>query len=92
LTLPRHATLEFASRACPLIHRTPSLRNQHYAYLLREMRALADGHRRNVDPDLDLFLANIKEDEMRATADYLSRFSGPTKDRLQMRPNGVATD
>ncbi len=70
----------------------PSLRNQHYAYLLREMRALADGHRRNVDPDLDRFLATIKDDEMEATADYLSRLSGPTKDRLKMRPNGVTID
>lgn len=70
----------------------PSLRNQHYSYLLQQMRALADGHRRNIDPDLDRFLASIKEDEMEATADYLSRLRGRTKDRLKMRSNGVVSD
>jgi cytochrome c553 len=70
----------------------PSLRNQHYSYLLRQMRSLANGHRRNIDPDLDLFLASIKDDEMQATADYLSRLRGPTRDRQKMRPNGVVSD
>jgi cytochrome c553 len=70
----------------------PALRNQHYSYLLRQMRALINGHRRNVDPDLGLFLASIKDDEMQATADYLSRLSGPTKDHLKMRQNGVTSD
>jgi len=51
----------------------PALRNQHYSYLLREMQALAAGYHRSADPDLSRFLASIHEDEMRATADYLSR-------------------
>jgi cytochrome c553 len=70
----------------------PALRNQHYGYLLRQMQAFADGHRRNVDPDLDRFIASIKDDEMTATADFLSRLTGPIKDRTQMRQNGVVTD
>jgi cytochrome c553 len=70
----------------------PSLRNQHYSYLLRQMHGLADDHRRNVDQELVLFLANLKEDEQKGLADYLSRMSGPVKDRLKMRDNGVVGD
>ena len=70
----------------------PALRNQHYSYLLRQMHALADGHRRNVDPDLDRFLDSIKDDEMEATAGFLTRMHVPAKDRLKMRPDGVVND
>ena len=70
----------------------PSLRNQHYSYLLRQMHGLADDHRRNVDQELVLFLANLKEDEQKGLADYLSRMTGPVKDRLRMRDNGVVGD
>jgi len=70
----------------------PSLRNQHYSYLLKQTRALAENHRRNVDPNLVLFMANLKSDELTGLADYLSRLSGPVKDRLKMRDNGVVGD
>jgi hypothetical protein len=60
--------------------------------LVRQKRAFTNGHRRNVDPDLELFLNSFKGDEIRATADYLSRMRGPTKDRAQMRSNGVVSD
>jgi cytochrome c553 len=70
----------------------PALRNQHYGYLVRQMRAFTNGHRRNVDPDLEVFLNSFKDDEMHATADYLSRLKGPTEDRAQMRSNGVVSD
>jgi cytochrome c553 len=70
----------------------PSLRNQHYSYLLKQMRALAENHRRNVDPNLVLFIANLKPDELTGLADYLSRLNGPVKDRLKMRDNGVVGD
>lgn len=70
----------------------PSLRNQHYSYLLKQTRALAENHRRNVDPNLVLFMANLKSDELTGLADYLSRLSGPVKDRLRMRDNGVVGD
>jgi cytochrome c553 len=70
----------------------PALRNQHYAYLLRQMDALVQGHRRNIDPDLDLFLSSIKTDELEATADYLSRLKTPDRDRLKMNSNGVVGD
>lgn len=59
----------------------PSLRNQHYRYLVKEMRNLAAGHRFNVDEDLARFLRSLKADEMQGLADYLSRMQGPVRDR-----------
>lgn len=59
----------------------PSLRNQHYRYLLKEMRNLAAGHRFNVDDNLAPFLGSLKADEMQGLADYLSRMQGPVRDR-----------
>ena len=59
----------------------PSLRNQHYRYLMKEMRKLAAGHRFNVDEDLARFLNSLKADEMQGLADYLSRMQGPVRDR-----------
>jgi cytochrome c553 len=70
----------------------PSIRNQHYSYLLRQMHALRNGHRRNIDRDLDGFIGSLPEDELRATADYLSRLRGPTRDRSKMRDNGAVGD
>jgi cytochrome c553 len=59
----------------------PSLRNQHYRYLVKEMRNLAAGHRFNVDDDLARLLRNLKADEIQGLADYLSRMQGPVRDR-----------
>jgi cytochrome c553 len=57
----------------------PSLRNQHYRYLLKEMHKLAAGHRFNVDHDLAQSLRNLRADEMQGLADYLSRMQGPAR-------------
>lgn len=70
----------------------PSLRNQHYAYILQEMRALAASHRTNVEPDLILFMDSLATDEMEGIADYISRMSGPIKDRAQLRNDGSVGD
>jgi cytochrome c553 len=70
----------------------PSLRNQHYSYLLKQLEQFINGHRRNVDPDLERFFASFDVDEKRAVSDYLSRLHGPTQDRKHMRSNGVVTD
>lgn len=70
----------------------PSLRNQHYAYLLHQMRELATGHRANVEPELVLFLDSLEAEEMRGLADYLSRMQGPVADRARMRDDGFVGD
>jgi cytochrome c553 len=70
----------------------PSLRNQHYRYLVKEMRNLAAGHRFHVEDDLTRFLRNLKADEMQGLADYLSRMQGPVRDRARMKNDGTVSD
>jgi cytochrome c553 len=53
----------------------PSLRNQHYSYLVEQIRGLAMSHRKNVDPNLVRFLDSLAADEVDAIADYLSRLN-----------------
>jgi cytochrome c553 len=70
----------------------PSLRNQHYSYLLKEMRHLAAGHRFNVEDDLRRFLGSLQMDEMRGLADYLSRMRGAVQDRTRLNDDGTVSD
>jgi cytochrome c553 len=70
----------------------PSLRNQHYAYLVTQLNRIADGARHNVDENLIQFFRSLDADEISGVADYLSRLSGPVKDRKTLRNNGVAVD
>ena len=70
----------------------PSLRNQHYRYLLKEMRNLAAGHRFNADEELARFMRNLQTDEMQGIADYLSRMRGPVRDRARLKNDGTVSD
>jgi cytochrome c553 len=67
----------------------PSLRDQHYSYLVRQMRSLAASHRLNIDPDLVRFLDSFDTDEITAVADYLSRLRGPVRDRSKLHDDGT---
>jgi cytochrome c553 len=62
----------------------PSLRDQHYGYLVRSMRGMGAWHRVNIDADLARFLDSFDTDEITAVADYLSRLRGPTRDRAKL--------
>ena len=70
----------------------PSLRDQHYSYLLQQIRSLAAWRRRHVDEDLVRFLDSLEPDELTAVADYLSRMTGPTRNRLKMYNDGSVGD
>lgn len=70
----------------------PSLRNQHYSYLVRQVGDFAQWHRRNVDADLVRFLDSLKADETAAVIDYISRLRGPTRDRDTLRNDGTVRD
>jgi cytochrome c553 len=70
----------------------PSLRNQHYSYLVNQLHQLADGARHNVDENLVRFLRSFDEQDVAAVADYLSRLRGPGVDRKRMRDNGAVVD
>jgi cytochrome c553 len=70
----------------------PSLRNQHYAYLVQQMRELASAHRANVENELVLFLDSLDTEEIKGLADYLSRLTGPTRDRARLRDDGFVEE
>lgn len=70
----------------------PSLRDQHYSYLLRQTRSMASWHRSNVDADLVRFLDSLDTEEVTAVADYLSRMRGPTRDRTRMNSDGTVNE
>lgn len=70
----------------------PSLRNQHYSYLVGQMHKLGEARRHNVDQDLMRFLQGFDDEEMNATADYLSRLRGRGAVHQAMRSDGVVVD
>jgi cytochrome c553 len=70
----------------------PSLRNQHYSYLVGQLHKLGEGYRHNVDENLMRFLGSFDDGEMKATADYLSRLQGPGAVHKVMRNDGVVVD
>ena len=70
----------------------PSLRGQHYTYLVAQLEKLAEGRRHNVDEDLVRFWRSLEQQDVRATADYLSRLTGPGHVHKIMRPDGSVVD
>jgi cytochrome c553 len=70
----------------------PSLRNQHYSYLVEQMHKIGEGRRHNIDEDLARFLNGFDDEEISATADYLSRLRGPGTVHKVMRGDGVVVD
>ena len=63
----------------------PSLRGQHYEYLLSQMSSLAQAHRRNVNLTLAPFMKSFSSAEMSAIADYLSRMRGVAEERRALQ-------
>jgi cytochrome c553 len=70
----------------------PSLRNQHYPYLLAALSELGAGHRTNVEPELTRFLDSLDAQERMGLADYLSRIRGKRRELTWLRDSGVAGD
>jgi cytochrome c553 len=70
----------------------PSLRNQHYSYLVGQMHKLGAWRRHNVDEDLARFLLGFDDEEMSATADYLSRLREPGAGHKVTRGDDVVRD
>lgn len=70
----------------------PSVRDQHYNYLVRQMRTIASWHRLNVDADLVRYLDSLDTEEATAVADYLSRMRGPIQDHERMNNDGTTNN
>jgi mono/diheme cytochrome c family protein len=70
----------------------PSLRDQHYSYLVRQIRSIGAMHRLNVDLDFARFLDSLDVEELTAVADYLSSMRGPTRDRARLNDDGTIVE
>lgn len=70
----------------------PSLRGQQYTYLVDQLEKLSEGRRHNADEDLVRFWRSLEDQDVRATADYLSRLTGPGHVHKIMRPDGSVID
>jgi cytochrome c553 len=55
----------------------PRIGSQHYRYLLRQFKWIRDGQRRNANAEMVAQIQTIKEVEMNAVLDYVSRLEPP---------------
>lgn len=56
----------------------PVVAGQHYAYLLRQLRAIAGSLRRNAHPEMVEAVFDYRDDDLRAVASYLASLPWPT--------------
>jgi cytochrome c553 len=57
----------------------PVLAGQHYKYLLRQITDIAEGRRRNANPDMVKVVKAYKPEELDAVVDYMSRLQMPER-------------
>lgn len=51
----------------------PRLKGQHYAYLVRQLKWIRDGYRKNSDPDMVLQVKPLSNGAIEAVSDFISR-------------------
>ena len=61
----------------------PVLAGQHYKYLLRQIGDIAEGRRRNANPDMVKVVKSYGKDELKAVVDYMSRLSWPERQAVE---------
>jgi cytochrome c553 len=57
----------------------PMVAAQHYKYLLREVKFIRDGDRRNSNPDMVKVIHSYSTSDLEAVADYMAQFKPVTK-------------
>jgi cytochrome c553 len=57
----------------------PVLAGQHYEYMLRQIRDIAAGRRRNANPDMVKVVKEFSDEDLQAVVDYMSRLSWPER-------------
>ena len=57
----------------------PVLAGQHYEYLLRQIRDIAAGRRRNANPDMVKVVKQYPDEDLIAVVDYMSRLEWPER-------------
>ena len=55
----------------------PRIHGQHYAYVLRQLRWIRDGKRRNANHRIRRLIGRFDDDDLQAIADYVSRLQPP---------------
>jgi cytochrome c553 len=73
-------------------HATPALRRQNYAYLLMQMRNLANEHRYSVDIEIVETLQALSFDQLSAIADYTARLPMVNENALMPVTPNAASD
>ena len=58
----------------------PRIQGQHYKYLLRQLRWIRDGKRRNVYRGMIRRMRRFSDQDFEAVADYVSRLRPPQSD------------
>jgi len=66
-----------AAGAGDAAHFVPIVAGQHYAYLLRQLRAIAGSLRRNAHPEMVDAVFDYRDDELRSVAAYLASLPWP---------------
>ncbi|MDH3213464.1 MAG: c-type cytochrome [Myxococcales bacterium] len=61
----------------------PVLAGQHYKYMLRQIRDIAAGRRRNANPDMVKVVVNFSDDDLQAVVDHMSRIEWPERQAQQ---------
>ncbi len=59
----------------------PVLAGQHYKYLLRQIRAIAQKKRRNANPDMVKIVEKYTPEQQAAVVDYMSRLTWPERSK-----------
>ena len=57
----------------------PRIGGQHYRYMLRQLRWIRDGKRRNANPEMVKQIQGLSEADMRAVINYASRLRPPAE-------------
>jgi cytochrome c553 len=57
----------------------PMVAAQHYRYLLRELKFIRDGDRRNANPDMVKVIKPYGDNNLEALADYMAQLAPPRK-------------
>jgi cytochrome c553 len=61
----------------------PVLAGQHYKYMLRQITDIAEGSRRNANPDMVKVVKGYSPEELDAVVDHMSRIEWPERSKAQ---------
>jgi cytochrome c553 len=57
----------------------PMVAAQHYRYLLREVKFIRDGDRRNSNPDMVKVIGQYSNEDLESVADFMAQLAAPKK-------------